>query len=193
MAIFGQHDASHPDALMRPMQSSRSKLRRAIWLFTWAVLCRLTPNPMHRWRCFVLRMFGAKLGQNNFIYPSARIWAPWLLETGNVATIASRVYVYNVGGVTIGHHAIVSEGAFICGATHDYQSADFPLRSYPVEIGAHVWICAQAIVLPGVTCGEGAVLGAGAVCSKDLEPWTVYAGNPAQRRSSRNVIPDLVS
>jgi putative colanic acid biosynthesis acetyltransferase WcaF len=97
MSLLNQHDPEHPDALMRPMQSTRSKLRRALWNATWLILCRPTPNPMHRWRCAVLRLFGAKLGKNNFIYPSARIWAPWLLETGDVATIAQQVYVYNVG------------------------------------------------------------------------------------------------
>ena len=95
---------------MRPMQSFGSKLKRGLWLLTWAVLCRFTPNQFHGWRCFVLRLFGAKLGNNNFIYPSARIWAPWLLETGDVATIASQAYIYNVGGMFIGHHAIVPRG-----------------------------------------------------------------------------------
>lgn len=188
MPLLTQHDSDHPDALMRPMQSFKSKLRRGIWSLAWLLLCRWTPNPLHRWRCFVLRLFGARLGENNFIYPSARIWAPWLLETGDVATIASQVTVYNVGGMFIGHHAIVSEGVYLCGATHDFQSPDFPLVPRRVEIGAYAWICARAIVLPGVSCGEGSVLGAGAVCSKDLKVWTVYAGNPAKEVGKRNVI-----
>lgn len=140
---------------------------------------------MHRWRCFVLRMCGARLGRNNFIYASARIWAPWQLETEDVVTIARDAWVYNVGGVKLGSHAIVSEGAFLCGATHDFHDAGFPLVSKPIEVGAYAWICARAVVLPGVTCREGAVLGAAAVTSKDLEPWTVYAGNPARRVGAR--------
>ena len=193
MPLLTQHDADHPDALMRPMQSFGSKLKRGLWLLTWAVLCRFTPNQFHGWRCFVLRLFGAKLGKHNFIYPSARIWAPWLLETGDVATIASQAYIYNVGGMFIGHHAIVSEGAYRCGATHDHQDPDFPLISKRVEIGPYAWICVRAIVLPGVSCGEGSVLGAGAVCAKDLEAWTVYVGNPAREVSKRNVIADTAS
>jgi putative colanic acid biosynthesis acetyltransferase WcaF len=186
MRLLGQHDPKHPDALMRPMQGGFSKLRRAIWSVAWTVLCRATPNPLHRWRCAVVRVFGAKLGKNNFIYPSARIWAPWLLETGDVATVASDAYIYNVGGVFIGHHAIISEGAFICGATHDFNSPDFTLISKRVVIEPHAWICARAVVLPGVTCCEGAVLGAAAVTCKDLAPWTVYAGNPARAVGERN-------
>ena len=186
MGILDQHDPAHPDALMRPMQSMGSKVKRLVWGLSWLLLCRWTPNPMHRWRCAVLRAFGAKLGANNFIYPSARIWAPWLLETGDVATIASKAYVYNVGGVFIGHHAIISEEAFICGATHDYQSAEFTLLSKKVIIEPHAWVCVRAIVLPGVVVGEGAVLGAGAVCSKHLDAWTVHAGNPARPLGMRN-------
>lgn len=185
MSFFNQHVSDHPDALMRPHQSLKSKVRRALWGVAWAVLCRPTPNPMHGWRCAVLRAFGAKVGKNNFIYPRARIWAPWLLETGDVATIAQDVQVYNVGGMFIGHHAIVSEGVFLCGATHDYQSADFPLVAKRVEVRPYAWICARAVVLPGVTCGEGSVLGAAAVATRDLKDWTVYAGNPAREVGKR--------
>lgn len=173
---------------MRPMQSTSNKIRRVLWEFTWTLLCRYTPNPMHRWRCLILRVFGAKLGKNNFIYPRARIWAPWLLETADIATIASDAQIYNVGKVVLGHHAIISEGAFICGATHDYQIADFPVVSKAISIGPHVWICARAVILPGVSCGKGSVLGAGSVASRNLEPWTVYAGNPAQEVRKRNPI-----
>ena len=126
-----------------------------------------------------MRLFGARLGPRNFIYPSARIWAPWLLETEDVVTIARDVMVYNVGGLKIGSHAFVSEGAFLCGATHDYQSANFDLVSRPIVIGRYAWICARAVVLPGVVCGDGSVLGAAAVAATNLAPWTVYAGNRA--------------
>lgn len=186
MPIFEQHSVGHPDALMRPAQSWTNKVGRALWILTWILLCRPTPPGMHRWRCFILRLFGAQLGKNNFIYPSARIWAPWLLRTGDVIAIARGAYVYNVGGVSIGHHAIISEDTLICGATHDYQSIGFELISRPVEIAPYAWIGARAIILPGVKCGEGSVLGAGAVASRDLDPWTVYAGNPARKCGARN-------
>ncbi len=189
MSFFNQHVPDHPDPLMRPHQSFASKMRRALWGVAWTLLCRATPNPMHRWRCFVLRCFGAKLGKNNFIYPSARIWAPWLLETGDVATIAQGVHVYNVGGVFIGHHAIISEDVFLCGATHDHQDPEFPLVSRRIEIQPHAWICARAVLLPGVTCGEGSVLGAAAVATKPLDAWTVHAGNPARKVGERKRLP----
>jgi putative colanic acid biosynthesis acetyltransferase WcaF len=177
--MISGHDPSASDALLRPVFSLRQRLRRLVWLAVRAVLFRPTPAPFHNWRCALLRLFGAKIGPSNFIYPSAMIWAPWLLETEDVVTIGPHAEVYNPGGVKLGHHTIVSQHAYLCGATHNYNSKDFDYITKPITTGAYAWICARAIVLPGVTCSEGSVLGAGAVTSRSLEPWTVYAGNPA--------------
>ncbi len=84
-----------------------------------------------------------------------------------------------------GSHAIVSQGAYICGATHDYNDPEFPLLAYSMRIGAYAWVCARASVGPGVNVGDGAVLGLGSVATRDLEPWTIYAGSPAQRINDR--------
>jgi putative colanic acid biosynthesis acetyltransferase WcaF len=142
-------------------------------------LFRLTPPPFHNLRCALLRLFGAKLGKMNFVYPSARIWAPWLLETENLVTIGRGAEVYNPGGVFLGYRTIISQDAYLCGASHDYQSPEFTFYSKMIRTESNVWICARAIVLPGVVCRAGSVLGAGALTSKNLEPWTVYGGNPA--------------
>ena len=193
MPALDPHDPSSSDPLLRPMQPKSDQIRRALWLLAWTFLCRWTPTPLHRWRCFVLTLFGARLGPRNFVYPSARIWAPWLLETEDVVTIGRDASVYNVGGIRIGSHAIVSEGAFLCGATHDFHDVNFRLLAKPIIVGAYAWICARAIVLPGVECGEGSVLGAGAVASRNLKPWMVYAGNRAvelgeRKRSDRGKV-----
>jgi putative colanic acid biosynthesis acetyltransferase WcaF len=127
----------------------------------------------------LLRLFGAKLGAINFVYPSARIWAPWLLETGDLVTIGRGAEIYNPGGVSLGSRTIISQDAYVCGATHDYQSPDFTYITKLVRTDPQVWVCARAIVLPGVHCKEGSVLGAGSVATRNLEAWTVYAGNPA--------------
>ena len=88
--------------------------------------------------------------------------------------------IYNPSPISLGSHAIVSQQAYICGATHDYNDASFPLLSFPMQVGAYAWVCARASVSPGVNVGEGAVLGLGSVATRDLQPWTVYAGVPAQ-------------
>jgi putative colanic acid biosynthesis acetyltransferase WcaF len=84
-----------------------------------------------------------------------------------------------------GSHVIVSQDAFLCGATHDYDDPAFPLLAYAMEFGPYCWVCARAIVAPGVSLGEGAVLGLGSVATRDLEPWSVYAGMPATKVKDR--------
>jgi len=80
----------------------------------------------------------------------------------------------------MGSNCVVSAGAFVCTATHDITSPIFELVTRPVVMGDGVWVAGNAIVLPGVTLGEGAVVAAGAVVTKDVDAWTVVGGNPAK-------------
>jgi putative colanic acid biosynthesis acetyltransferase WcaF len=160
--------------------SPANRAGRVLWALACALLLRPTPRPMHAWRAAVLRLFGAKLGRGCRIYPGAKIWAPWNLVCGDRACIASGAEVYNPTVITLGGNAVVSQGAYLCGATHDYEAPDFPLTSAPITVGRDAWIAARAIVLPGVTIGEGCVIGAGSVVTKDTPPRTVCAGNPCR-------------
>ncbi|SKB50900.1 putative colanic acid biosynthesis acetyltransferase WcaF [Dyadobacter psychrophilus] len=184
--LMFQHNINDSDPYKRPVFSVGNKITRLLWKASWLLLCSWTPAPFHAWRALVLRMFGAKLGKANFIYPDCKIWAPWLLETEDVVTIGPNVEIYNPGGVYLGHHSILSQHAFLCGATHDYNHLDFTYIKKKIYISSYAWICSKAIVLPGVRCGEGSVLGAGSITSKNLEPWMVYTGNPAQCIRQRN-------
>ena len=82
---------------------------------------------------------------------------------------------------------MVSDGAFLCTASHDIRSQVFELQTKPVVVGDCAWICARATVLPGVTIGEGSVVAAGALVTKDTEPWTVVGGNPAKAIGKRQI------
>jgi putative colanic acid biosynthesis acetyltransferase WcaF len=99
---------------------------------------------------------------------------------GDHSSLANGVECYSVAPVTLGVHATVSQRSHICTATHDYNDPAFPLVSRPVSIGSHAWVAAEAFIGPGVTVGEGAVVGARAVAVKDVAPWAVVAGNPAR-------------
>ena len=162
-----------------------NRMSRLVWSIIWTLLFRPSPRPFHSWRAFLLRGFGAKLGPNCHFYPRSRVWAPWNLECADGVTLGDEAEIYNPSLVTMGSHAIVSQQAYICGATHDYNDPAFPLISFPMSLGAYSWVCARASVSPGVNVGEGAVLGLGSVATRDLEPWTVYAGVPAQRVKQR--------
>jgi putative colanic acid biosynthesis acetyltransferase WcaF len=93
--------------------------------------------------------------------------------------------IYNAAKVVMGSHAIVSQQAYVCTATHDINDPAFPMICRPIGIGAYAWVCARACVLPGVTLGDGAVLGLGSIATRDLDSWQVYAGNPARRTKQR--------
>lgn len=177
--------AQPDDPYLRPSFSVSNRMGRLAWSIIWTLLFRPSPRPFHAWRAFLLRGFGAKLGPNCHFYPRSRVWAPWNLECADGVTLGDEAEIYNPSVVSMGSHAIVSQQAYICGATHDYNDPAFPLISSPMSLGAYSWICARASVSPGVNVGEGAVLGLGSVATRDLEPWTVYAGVPAQRVKQR--------
>ncbi|MEO6816021.1 MAG: putative colanic acid biosynthesis acetyltransferase [Edaphobacter sp.] len=173
------------DPYLRPAFSNRNRMRRVIWNLCRVILYQTSPRPLHSWRLFLLRSFGATMGSNCHFYPKSKVWAPWNLICADQVTAADGAEIYNPAPITFGSHAILSQDAYICGATHDYDDAAFPLLAYAMEFGPYAWICARASVAPGVNVGEGAVLGLGSVATKDLAPWTVYAGAPAVRVKER--------
>jgi putative colanic acid biosynthesis acetyltransferase WcaF len=90
--------------------------------------------------------------------------------------------------ITLGAYAVVSQDAALCAGTHEIDEPAMQLVVKPIRLGAHSWIAAGAFVGPGVSVGEGAVLGARGVAFKDLKAWSVYIGNPAtflRNRTSR--------
>jgi putative colanic acid biosynthesis acetyltransferase WcaF len=82
--------------------------------------------------------------------------------------------------VSLGLRAVVSQGVHLCTGSHDHESANFQLFTRPIHIGADAWICAEAFLGPGVSIGEGAVIGARAVVTRDQPAWMVCAGNPCR-------------
>jgi putative colanic acid biosynthesis acetyltransferase WcaF len=158
----------------------RNKLGRAAWAVVWLALYRPSPRPLHGWRRFLLRCFRAKVGRAAHPYPGARVWAPWNLEMGEHSCLADGVDCYSVARIRLGRGTLVSQRAFLCAATHDYGDPSFPLVPRPITVGDGAWVAAEAFIGPGVTVGEGSVVGARACVTKDVEPWTVMAGNPAR-------------
>lgn len=163
-----------------PSFSFRNRAARFLWSFVYLFLFRPSPRPLHGWRRFLLRCFGARVGRGSRVFGRARIWAPWRLTVGDAAAIADDADIYNPAGVEIRDNAIVSQGAYLCGASHDYRRWDFPLVARPIVIDRHAWVAARAIVHMGVTIGEGCVIGAASNVTRDMPPWSVCAGNPCR-------------
>lgn len=166
--------------------SLRNRMARAVWGVVWLFLFRPSPRLFHAWRRLLLRMFGAHLGKHVHIHASVRIWAPWQLMIGNRVGIGHDVILYNMASMAIGDGCVISQGAHLCGGSHDIDSINFQLLAQPIRLQDHVWVCADAFVGMGVTIAEGCVLAAKAVLVKSIhQPWTVWAGNPAVYRRDR--------
>ncbi|MGD0261634.1 MAG: acyltransferase [Verrucomicrobiota bacterium] len=84
--------------------------------------------------------------------------------------------------VEIGSCVCINDGVQILTASHDVRSPNWPLIAQPIVVRDHAWIAVNALILPGVTIGRGAVVGAGAVVAKDVPDYAVVVGNPAQVR-----------
>ena len=187
--MAGVETASTVDPYLIPCFSFADRARRQLWNLCCAIVYRTSPRPWHAWRSCLLRLFGAKLGPNCHFYPKGKIWAPWNLICEEAVCLGDDAEIYNPAPVHIGSHAVISQHAYICGATHDYNHPAFPLVSFPIHLGAYSWVCARASVMAGVSLGDGAVLGLGSVATRDLESWSVYAGLPARKVKTR-VRPD---
>lgn len=161
--------------------SRKHQIIRLVWGVVWTVFARLLPRSVGSgWKRFLLRLFGARIHDTAIVYSSAKVYFPANLEMGEYSCLASDVDCYNVDKITIGANTTVSQGAYLCTASHDITDPLNPLITAPIVIEDQAWIAAGAFVGMGVTIGEGAVVGARAAVFKDVEPWTVVGGNPAK-------------
>jgi putative colanic acid biosynthesis acetyltransferase WcaF len=185
-----EQEAPRAAGRYRPSPHSlANRIARLVWGWVWLVAFRPTPKVCHGWRRWLLRRFGATLAPGVTVHASARVWAPWNLSMGRCSSLAPGVDCYSVAPIRIGAYVSVSQGAFLCAASHDIDSPDMTLTYAPITIDDHAWIAADAFVAPGLHIGEGAVVGARAAVFKSVPPWTVVGGNPARvlRQRSRAV------
>ena len=163
-----------------------NRAARAAWGVVWRVLFRPSPRPLHAWRCWLLRCFGAKIGRGAVVHASVRIWAPWNLAIGNYSCLGPDVDCYCVDRIVLGDRVTVSQYSFLCTASHDFDDPRMPLVTAPISIGDDAWVCADVFLAPGVVVEEGAVVGARASAFRDVPAWTVVVGNPARPLRQRN-------
>lgn len=166
--------------------SRKHQLIRLIWGIVWPMGTWFLPRSMcSGWKRFLLRSFGAKIHKTAVVYSSAKVYYPANLEMEEYACLASDVDCYNVAPIKIGNQATVSQGAYLCTASHDITDPKNHLITKPIIIEDQAWIGAGAFVGMGVTIHEGAVVGARAAVFKSVEPWTVVGGNPAKEIKKR--------
>jgi putative colanic acid biosynthesis acetyltransferase WcaF len=168
------------NARTQPSFTLKSRMARTVWNFAYVLLFRHSPRPLHEWRAFLLRLFGAKIGRHCHIYPRAKIWAPWNLVCGDFVGLGDDVNVYSQDKITIGSKSVLSQGSELVAGTHDYTNKNFPLITKPIKIGDEVWLCAECFINPGVKIGNGTVIGARSVVTHNMPAWMVCAGDPCK-------------
>ena len=153
---------------------------RMLWECCWFVFCAWTPKPLNPWRLFWLRVFDAKIDGKPFVHQRARIAIPWNLTLHDRACLGDRANAYSLGEIEIGARATVAQEAYLSAGSHDFDRPELPLVTAKIVVGEDAFIGARAFVLPGVTIGARAVIGACSVVTKDVPENVVAAGNPCQ-------------
>lgn len=156
-----------------------------LWFFTNTIFFRSHLFPFYLLKRSLLRIFGSVVGRGVIIKPGVNIKYPWLLVIGDNSWIGEDVWIDNLVKVNIGNDVCISQGAMLLTGNHDYTIETFRLLTGEITLEAGTWIGAKSVVCPGVICRSHSVLSVGSVASHNLEPYSVYRGNPAVKVKDR--------
>ena len=149
------------------------------WLVQW-FLFRPSPQVLYGWRRFLLRAFGAHIGQHVLIRPTAMVTYPLKLSIGDYSWIGDDVVLYSLGEIKVGAHTVISQRSYLCTGTHDHTAPTFDIQAHPVHIGDQVWVATDVYVAPGVEIGTGSVIGARSSVYTSLPGGMICYGSPAK-------------
>ena len=156
------------------------RLRMVFWELCWNLMCSWTPKPLNQWRLFWLKRFGAEIVGQPFVHQRARIQIPWHVSLHDKSCLGDRACLYSLDKIKIESGAVIAQEAYLCTGTHSFGEAGLPLVTGSIEIEKNAFIGARAFIMPGIRVGEGAIVGACAVVTKDVPPFTINAGNPCR-------------
>ncbi|MGF1491416.1 MAG: hormogonium polysaccharide biosynthesis acetyltransferase HpsU [Microcoleaceae cyanobacterium] len=158
-----------------------------LWWLVQAVTFPLTLHSASGIRCWILRRFGAEIGQNVLIRPTARFTYPWKVSIGDYSWVGDDVVFYSLDQINIGQHCVISQKTYLCTGSHDIKDPAFGLKTAPITVKDGAWVAADCFVGPGVEIGANAVIGArSSVFSNMPEGW-VCLGTPCAPRSVRQM------
>lgn len=158
----------------------RERLRQITWEFCWTLFCLWTPKPLNGWRLFWLRIYGCKIYGKPFVHQRSKIHIPWNLILHDKSCIGDSASLNSLGEIEICRGATVAQEAYLSTGTHDFTHPCRPLLTCKITIGEMAFLGARVFVLPGVTIGDYAIIGACSVVTKNVPPHSVFAGNPAK-------------
>jgi putative colanic acid biosynthesis acetyltransferase WcaF len=161
---------------------------RCLWYVTNNFIFRSYLFPFYSLKRSILNLYGAKVGNKVIIKPGVNIKYPWLLEIGAYSWIGECVWIDNLALVKIGNNVCVSQGALLLTGNHNYKKTGFDLMIGQIVLEEGCWIGAKSVVCPGVICKTYSVLNVNSVAVHDLEPHSIYGGNPAAKIRERIII-----
>ena len=143
--------------------------------------------PLHSVRNWIWQLAGVKLGCCSTLHTGIRVFDPRNIVVGEGTIIGYACFIDGRDKVTIGNHTDIASEVMIYSQEHNLSAEDFGASCAPVKIGNYVFVGPRAIILPGVAIGDGAVVAAGAVVTKDVSPYTIVGGVPAKVIGERNL------
>lgn len=153
-------------------------------LVAWLnITSTILPNPLRRW---YLRCFGIVMGKGSCIHRGCKFFHVGKFRLGKNSVVNFGCYLDNRRGITIGDNVGIAHNTKIYSLGHDLNSPGFETKGAPVKIEDNVFVFANAIIMPGVTVHEGAVILSGSVVTKDVPSWSVVGGNPAKEIRKRS-------
>jgi putative colanic acid biosynthesis acetyltransferase WcaF len=161
------------------------RLVRGLWEFCWFIFCAWTPKPLNGWRLFWLRVFDAKIYGTPFVHQRARIAVPWNLTMHDRACLGDRANAYSLGEIEIRARATIAQETYLSAGSHDFEAPNLPLVAAKITVGEDAFVGARAFVLPGITIGARAIVGAGSVVTRDIPENVIAAGNPCRTIRAR--------
>ena len=162
-------------------------IKLLLWLWVNAVFFNHGLALFNGFKIILLRLFGAKIGVGVVIKPSVSIKYPWFLTIGNYVWIGEKVWIDNLTNVTIGNNVCLSQGVMLLTGNHNYTKPTFDLIIGEIILEDGVWLGAQSVVCPGITCKSHSVLTVGSMATKNLESYSIYQGNPAIKVRERKI------
>jgi putative colanic acid biosynthesis acetyltransferase WcaF len=165
----------------------RGVLVRTLWYYTSLVFFESGWLPSSRVKCQLLRWFGSRIGIGVVIKSNVRIKFPWRLSIGDHCWLGQDAWIDNMAQVDVGNHVCISQLVYLCTGSHDHRRRTFNLITKPITVGNGAWVGARATILPGVAVGTNALVAGGSIVTKNVEPATVVAGNPARQIAIREV------
>lgn len=143
--------------------------------------------PSHIIRNVFYLMAGIKMGKGSAVHMWANFFDPRGIEIGQDTVIGDHCFLDGRDSLKIGNHVDIASQVLIYNSEHDLEDENFKAITAPVEIGDYVFIGPRAIILPGVKIGNGAVVAAGAVVTKNVEPFVIVGGVPAREIGERKL------